>query len=133
MLNRCGMFLLVILGCCASAPAQDGGFFQKGTWTLTGYGAYTKNFINDEAKLASGTVGVGYYLFDNFSLNAEMSGYHNEQSGPDANIAAFEAVIRHHLWHSGRFSFYIDGGAGVSYASHRTPYYGTYYNYILEF
>jgi len=117
---------------CPSLRAEDAGYFPKGTWTVTTYGSYTKNFINDEAKLASGTVGVGYYLFDNISLNAELSGYHNFQVGPDANISNFEALIRHHLWHSGRFSWFIDGGAGLSYADHRTPYYGTYYNYILE-
>ena len=133
MLSRRAALLVLVLGFTSVARAEDAGFFPKGTWTVTGYSAYTKNFINDQAKIVSGTVGVGYYFFDNISLNAEMSGYHNEQVGPDANIANFEAVIRQHLWHSGRFSLYIDGGAGLAYASHRTPFYGTYYNYILEF
>lgn len=115
------------------ARADDPGNFPKGTWTLTAYGAFAHSFTEEEAKLASGTVGVGYYVLDNFSLNAELSGYHNTQEGPNANIANFEGLIRHHLLHSGRFSLYLDGGAGLSIADHRTPYYGTYYNYILEF
>ena len=135
---RCSKILLVcfpvlLVGVLASPlRAEDVSNFPKGTWTLTTYGAFSRSFVGEQAKIGSGTIGFGYYPFDNFSINAELSGYHNEQDGPDANIANFEALIRHHLWHSGRVSWFIDGGAGLSYADHRTPSYGTYYNYILE-
>lgn len=114
------------------ARAEDPSYFDKGSWTLSGYGSYMKNFTGELAKIDSGTVGLGYYFMDNLGLNAELSYYHNDQHGPDADIYAGDLLVRHHLLHSGRFSLFIDGAAGISYANHRTPYYGTYYNYVLE-
>jgi len=121
-----------IFAATSVARADDGGYFPAGTWTFTGYGSYIRNFTGERAVIGAGTVGVGYYLVDNFALNAELSGYHNDQHGPDADIFAGDLLIRHHLFHSGRFSFFLDGVAGVAYADHRTPYYGTYFNFILE-
>jgi hypothetical protein len=124
----CGMMLLVM----AAARADEPGEFSKGTWTVTGYGSYTQSFYGERARIGAGTIGGGYYILDNFSINAELSGYYNAQHGPDAIIAGADLLIRHPLYNSGRFSLFIDGGAAITYANNRTPYYGTYYNYILE-
>ena len=114
------------------AAAQDRDSFREGTWAVTAYGSYTKNFIGEKAKIGAGTVGVGYYFTDNIALNAELGYYHNHQYGPDADIAAIDLLLRHHVLHSGRFSLFLDVGGGVSYSDHRTPWFGTYYNYVLE-
>ena len=129
--------VLLVVGLLAAfdgvARAEDAGFFEKGTWTATAYGSYVKSFTGEEAKMGSGQIGGGYYLLDNFSINAELGGFYNSQWGPDARITEGDLLLRHHLFHSGRFSLFIDGVAGISYADHRTPAIGTYYNYILEF
>ena len=114
------------------ARADDPGDFTKGTWVVDAYGSYTGSFFGEKAQIGAGTLGVGYYLFDHIALNAEFSGYHNSQHGPDSDIVAADVLLRHHIIQSGRFSLFLDAGAGISYADHRTPYYGTYYNYILE-
>ena len=123
----------ILVALCGVAKADDPGFFARGTWTATAYGSYTKSFTGEEAKIGAGQIGFGYYLLDNFSLNAEVGGFYNVQPGQDATISEGDLLIRHHLFHSGRFSMFIDGTAGISYANHRTPGIGTYYNYILEF
>lgn len=116
-----------------AAAAQDSRHsVPEGTWAVTTYGSYTKNFIGEKAKIGAGTLGVGYYFTDNIALNAEVSYYHNHQFGPDADIAAIDLLLRHHLLHTGRFSLFLDVGGGVSYSDHRTPWFGTYYNYVLE-
>jgi len=134
----CGTFLLFVLianGALADAAptTRPAAYFPAGTWTADIYGAYTKNFVYEYNKLGSGTVGVGYYFLDNVAINAEISGYYvHQRHGPDAAIGAGQALLRHHVFQSGAFSLFLDAGAGISEASHRVPYYGTYYNYILE-
>jgi hypothetical protein len=113
-------------------PAWELANFPKGTLSLTSYGAYTRNLTGEKAVMASGTVGVGYYVFDNVSLNAEFGAFHNGQDGPDATISSLNLLLRQHLFHQGRFSLFIDAGGAVSIADTRTPPTGTYYNYMEE-
>lgn len=131
MIRRFGLVAVLFL-CASSLNAEDAGFFPKGTWTASAYGSYGKNFTGETAVLGSGTIGGGYYFVDNMSINAELSGYANNQYGPDAVITAGDLLLRHHVFHSGRFSLFLDGSAGVSYANHATPWYGTNFNFILQ-
>jgi hypothetical protein len=114
------------------ALADDAGNFPRGTWTVTGYGTYAKSFTGEEAKIGSASVGVGYYIWNNTSLSAELAGYYDGQPGGDSRIVSGDFLARTHLFHSGRFSFFMDGVAGISYADRRTPHIGTHYNYIIE-
>ena len=115
------------------AGADDSpSFFPKGTKSFAAYGSYLKSFDGQEAKMGAGTVGVGYYIFDNFSLNLEAAGYYDNQPVRNAVITAADLSIRHHLFHSGRFSFFGEGVVGITYADHRAPASGTYYNYMVE-
>ena len=81
--------------------------------------------------MGSGSVGIGYYVFDNVSITGEFSGYYDSQPGPDARIYAGDLVLRGHWVRSGRFSFFGDALAGIAYADQRVPASGTYYNYTL--
>jgi len=116
----------------SSLRAGEASYFPQGTWTTSIYGLYAKNFTGETAVIGGGTIGGGYYFRDNMSINAELTGYANNQFGQDASIAAGDLLLRHHLFHRGRFSFFLDAGAGVSYADHPTPWYGTNFNFILE-
>lgn len=129
------MWAAVGLACLISATAKAGdpGDFPRGTWTATAYGTYIKSFTGQEARMGSGAFGVGYYLFDNISLNAEFSGYYDVQPGPDSRIFSGDLLLRNHLYHYQRFSLFLDGVAAITYADRRTPYpLGTHYNYIIE-
>jgi hypothetical protein len=111
------------------ADAQQSAGFAQGSWSLATYGSYTKNFTGEQAKMAGGTVGLGYYVWENVSLNAEVSGFYDQQSGQDSTISDLGILLRHHLICRGRFSFFADVGAGLSYANHPTPPGGTYFNF----
>lgn len=121
-------------GADATQPAGDfqKGDFQKGTWALSFTGAYAHSFTESEAKIETGSVGVGYYLFDHVALNLEAAGFSVQQPGPDSAISELDLLIRHHVWVVNRFSLFLDAGGGVSYATAPTPGYGTYYNYLAE-
>jgi hypothetical protein len=135
-MTRFATALLVLIcartGLAQTRPAWEPANFPEGTASFTTYGAFTRNFTGPRAVMGSGTVGIGYYVWDNVSLNAEFSGFHNDQAGPDANIYALNALLRQHLFHRGRFSLFVDAGGAVSIADTRTPPNGTYYNYMEE-
>ena len=122
--------LLCVLGMASPVHGQITSTFPQGTWTLTSYGAYAHNFDGERESIGSATAGIGYYIFNNFALNGEIGYQYNGQSGPDANVSMLALLLRHHLFHAGRFSFFIDFGVGVSYANQRTPTDGTYFNFI---
>ena len=125
--------LVVFLAGTATAQtraAWEPANFPKGTFTATSYGTFTRNLTGPKAIMESGTVGIGYYIFDNVSLNTEFSAYHNSQDGRDATISALNLLLRQHLLHEGRFSLFVDVGASVSIADAPTPPMGTYYNYM---
>jgi hypothetical protein len=133
MLSRVVLALGLVAMLTGIAAAEAPGYFCRGTWTATGYGTYVKSFTGQEAKMGSGAFGIGYYFFDNLSLSAEVSGYYDVQAGPISRIASGDLLLRNHLLRSGRFSLFLDGVAGISYADRRTPYpLGTHYNYIVE-
>lgn len=132
MFRRSALAVLgLIVVTAAWARGEEPGFFARGTWAATAYGTYVKSFTGQEAKMGSGSFGLGYYVFDNVSITGEFSGYYDSQPGRDAQIYAGDLVLRDHLFHSGRFSFFGDALAGISYAYKRVPPGGTYYNYNL--
>lgn len=131
---KIALFVLIatVLLLIRVSHAEDAGDFPRGTWTISGYGTYIKSFTGAEAKMGSGSFGAGYYLWNNTSINAELAGYYDAQPQSDSRIVSGDFLARTHLFHSGRFSFFMDGVAGISYADRRTPLMGTHYNYIVE-
>jgi hypothetical protein len=106
--------------------------FARGTFVLTLEADYAHSFQLSRAKIEAGSVGLGYYVFDNFSLNVDFVGYAVEQSGPDSVIAGGDLGLRHHVLTSGPFSLYIDAAGGVCYATARTPAGGTNFNFTVQ-
>ena len=90
------------------APATH---FPRGTFSLTLEADYGHSFDLSPTRFESGLVGVGYYFFDNISISAEAAGFSVQQPGPDSIITEIDLKLRHHLYNSGRFSFYLDAGA----------------------
>ena len=128
-------FVWASIALCSIARADEGvpaSSFPRGTFSLSLEADYAHSFDLSRARIESGTVGVGYYLFDNIALDAEVAGFAVQQAGPESTISEMDFRIRHHLINSGKFSFFLDFGAGVSYANTRTPATGTQFNYVLQ-
>ena len=126
----------------ARPPAPPGADFEKGTWTLQAYGGYVNDLGPYDVEAGFASVGVGYYLIDNISLSAEVSGYgisqpegdDEEDDGEGGNAVAGGAgvVFRHHLFHAGETSFFVDVAASLFEASERVPSEGTRWNYATQ-
>ncbi len=113
----------------AEEPATH---FPVGAFALTLEADYAHSVAQSRARIESGAIGIGYYFIDKISINVEFAGFAVQQSGPESTIAEGNLLIRHHLYESGKFSFFVDVGGGISYADTRTPAGGTNYNYVLQ-
>ena len=124
-----------------TAPADSNGRsdpshgeqFPRGTWTLQVDGAFLRARTNPRfEQFAGGHVGVGYYVLDRLSINADVPVYWVNQSGPNAVAGGFDLLARWHFVERGRLSLYLDGGAGFLVADHDVPRGGTHFNFTPQ-
>jgi hypothetical protein len=109
------------------APARP---FAQGTKTLEFEGSYTTPIRFSVEEFATGSVGVGYYVFDNHSITLFAQGFHVSQAfGESTDAGAVFVMGRSILYNLDKFSFYIDGGGGYSWANAAVPIGGTTYNF----
>jgi hypothetical protein len=104
--------------------------FAKGTWTVQAEASYTTSIRYSVEEIASGGVGVGYYVFDNHCLTLMANGFHvNQAFDRSAEAGSVTIMGRWHVFNPGRFTFYLDGGGGYSWANEAVPIGGTTYNF----
>ena len=117
----------------ARPEALNGEQFPRGTWTVQLDGAFVHDFTNRSfEQFAGGHVGIGYYLFDRLSVNADLPVYWVNQSGPKTAAAGFDLLARWHFVEQGRLSLYLDGGAGLLVSDHDVPRGGTHFNFTPQ-
>jgi hypothetical protein len=106
--------------------------FPKGMWTTTMYGGFFDQPGHHREQAGNLTLGVGYYLWDNFSLNGELTGIGASQSGGGASAGGANLLIRHHLYNGSGWTFFWDFGVGILEADKRIPPGGTDFNYSIR-
>jgi hypothetical protein len=106
--------------------------FAKGTRTLSVYGGFSGQPATDREQLSFGTVGVGYYIWDNFGLNIEAAGYNISQQRQDAAAFGADFLLRHHLVNFTGGTMFVDFGVGVFEADRRVPAGGTDLNFTTR-
>ena len=93
--------------------------FDRGTWTAQTYASST---ISSDGGMTSLHAGVGYFVFNNISLNLEaLGGPVNSETDNDGFAAGFDLLLRHHVLGNERASFYIDAGVGFQQANTDFP------------
>jgi hypothetical protein len=130
------LIALLILIAATPAPAAaptTQPMFPKGAFTLSAASAYTRALDKDEADIGSAELGGNYYVWDNFSLGAEIDAYCISQPGDDAGAFSLEGTFRHHLWqHDDDWTIFLDGAFGPSYSLRDTPTGGTHFNFVTR-
>jgi hypothetical protein len=107
--------------------------FAAGTNTFSLTSSYVTPIRFSEARIYNVNLERGWYVWDNTSFNLELQGYWADQpqGNTDAVIGGIGILGRTHLYRSGKFSLFIDGGGSVTYAETAfptTPYAGTHFN-----
>ncbi len=117
----------------APAPEPDKPF-ARGTRTLQLEASFTEHIRYSTSEFYTGTVGVGYYLFDNVAITLLGHGFYVDQNigDHDTEGGGVSFMGRTHLFNAGRFSLYIDGGGGYAWANDAVPVGGTTYNFTAR-
>ena len=125
--------LIVAIPPCTLALADDSDF-AGGTEVLSLSGGWTQPIRYSEGGITSVNFTWGKYLWQNNSLSLDLGGMFAEQ--PHGNdevwIGSVGVLARWHFWNIDRWSIFLDGGGGVSYADDQYPTYrydGTHFNF----
>lgn len=106
------------------------GRFSQGRWFAQTMGSAA--FGDENGEVYSGHVGIGYFLFDDFSISLDaLGGYIKIEEGhfSSETFYGLDLLMRHHVWKNKNWSFYIDGGAGLQKSSDPFPVGGTHSNF----
>ncbi len=116
----------------APAAAVDKPF-ARGTWTLQLEGSYTVPIAYSNNENTTGSIGAGYYFFDNNCMTILARGFHiNQEPGHDTDGGEISCMGRSHLINWRDFSIYIDGGGGYAWAGDGFPVGGTSNNFTAR-
>lgn len=100
-----------------------------GKWVFWAYGSAAVG--KSARKVYSGHLGVGYHIFDGFSVNLETVGHAIDQED-DASAVSLDLVPRWHYLRRENWSLYIDGGLGLIYSDERISESGTHFNFTSQ-
>ncbi|HEY2589916.1 MAG TPA: acyloxyacyl hydrolase [Tepidisphaeraceae bacterium] len=117
-----------------TAPSRPPAAFPKGTWDLEVGGSFAWEFYPyDHEKIAAGSVGVGYYLADNFAAALSVPVSHVRQPEThDATMVGLDLQLRYHFLQRDRVTLFADAIGGLAQADHPVPPGGTYFNFTLQ-
>jgi hypothetical protein len=121
-------FLLAAL-ITAAAHAAD-PMFPRTTRAFELSASYITHIRFSDDVFYNANLAVGYYLFDNFSVSAELQGYYADQPFDDTAIVAGGFLLRYHPLRFGRVTLFVDAGGDISYAEAPVPNFGTHFNFI---
>jgi len=116
----CGITISFLLA--SSVLAADD--FAKGTWTFQTYGSGTFGDY-DHGQIYTFHIGGGYHFQDDLSVNLEAFGGAVDPgsvSGDDeGGVGGLDLLLRWHFHKEENYTFYIDGGAGIQFATTNFP------------
>jgi hypothetical protein len=117
----------------ADHPAPPATLFPQGTWDIEAAGGYASEvYPNDHIKMATASLGVGYYVKDNFALSLQVPVYQFHLLDDNANAIGLNLSLRYHFYQAGKFTFFADIIGGLSQASRAVPPDGTHFNFTLQ-
>jgi hypothetical protein len=117
----------------ATTDPQTPAAFPKGTWDLEAAGSFAWEFYPyDHEKIATGSIGVGYYLSDNVAATLTVPVSHVRQLTHDATMAGLDLTLRDHFFQRDRFTLYADLSGGLAQADQIVPPGGTYFNFTAQ-
>jgi len=120
----------------ALGPQSDAGPRDAGRWIANAYGSSTFGFSNGESgDLYLGHLGMGYYFWDNISINLEfVAGGVDPDFADTSSAVGFDLIGRWHFFESDdqNFSVFLEGGAGMLWTDDPFPAAGTHQNFTPQ-
>lgn len=107
-------------------------FGREGSLRLNIHGGYGRDFKTSDNQHGMLGAGISYFIIENLSLDAELNGLYIDQRGSNALAGNVNLLFRWHFFSQETWSIYLDGGAGLFYASKRVPQDGTRFNFTPQ-
>jgi hypothetical protein len=128
---------LVALGFASSSAAaplfgEKGSAFRDGTRALEVNAAYIHPIRFSRDKFYGANLAGHYYFADEVSLGVELQGYYVDQLRDDTVLGGANVLLRWHFLAHERYSLFVDGAMGVSYAADDVPETGLHFNYTPQ-
>jgi hypothetical protein len=101
-------------------------------WSVELLGTALQDVNGRQVVMGGVTGGVGYYLFDNLSLNLDVTGYGFNQGHSTGAAAGVTLGLRHHIFTYRKTTMFVDCSGGEIEASDNLPRGGTHLNDTLE-
>jgi hypothetical protein len=114
-----------------ATDAQPGVSFTDSQWSLTLMGYAALDVSGQGVGMAGPTVGLSYYLTDNFAGMLELTGWRVWQDD-DTYAGALNLLLRHHMFELGKATVFADFGGGIFRAGERVPEDGTHFNSTIQ-
>ena len=107
-------------------------FTDDRRWDFELLGAGNVDVTNRRTKMIGPRVAVGYYIYDNLALRAEITGYSVSTEPGDTSAIQGSFGLRQHLLAIGNCSLFVDVGGGIFEAGRRVPEHGTDFDFTFH-
>lgn len=114
----------------AKAPPPAFGTAGSMRFTVQAGGGFDVKTSRNAIAMAG--VGVSYFMIDDLSLEFGLNALVFDQRGEDGYAPNFTMMLRWHFISKENWSMYVDGGAGVMYASRKVPPDGSKFNFTPQ-
>ncbi len=114
----------------ASQPPLPFGEAGHRRWSVqASYGVDLKRSRNQQTIAG---VGLSFFVIDTVSLDFEFNGMYVDQRGDNAWAPNFAMLLRWHALMEDNWSLYLEGGAGLMYATNKVPFNGSKFNFTPQ-
>ena len=108
-------------------PGED---FRQGKWAWELDAAYVDPIRFSEAQFYTANFAATYYFGDDVAMGMELQASYVDQPDEDTALVGTGLLLRWHFVELDRWSLFVDGGVGVSWAEDEVPDGGTHFNFI---
>lgn len=108
------------------------GWGDEGTWRWGVHGGYAEELKNNENELILLGVEFDYFIANNLSLDIGLNLLNVTQIGDNTDGVNFTLQLRWHAIAKEKWSFFLEGGAGLMLTDNNVPQNGSDFNFTPQ-
>lgn len=126
--RRMSRSLLLVLLCAQLLPGLEVEKAER-RWRLRVQSYQMWETTDDEISWSALSIGGGHSFIKRVELYGDFTALHVDLPGTSADAGILDLTVRLRLHRRPRYTFFVDAGLGLVYASERTPSSGSRFNF----